>query len=413
MERETTFTNPPNHPSYDSSSPTAVYFCSLCDKPFINGRNSSGAYVSTPSYLKFGTESSRHRHLRYCGSRTRNRPRSCRACNAAKIKCSFETPCSRCMKKSIECVYDGAAAVGRRALPTSSGAARNIGARLWCTPSASLAPWSLHADNGTLSNASVAFTDHPAMDDAQLQFASGNSHPSVDLSTQAFSLNESLTLDGLLAFEDYTSGQPQVLSDASVAPCSNLDQQSAPWCSWARGGVSLSVVTENPMVELDSNLLAVLQTERPHAQHSANLVIQSLRSFPTMMLRRETFPWFIHPHSQLLSKPVRAALPEALSTCMSIAQMFASRTSETKPFLWCTIRAEYRRFTNEVRILPTPCSSQSDHPKKHHMSIFELLAAMQACMIYLVMCIVDQSRESEETSLELLMALHAGPWFYS
>ena len=66
-----------------------------------------------------------------------------------------------------------------------------------------------------------------------------------------------------------------------------------------------------------------------------------------MMLRRETFPWFIHPQSQLLSEPARTALPEALSTCMSIAQMFALRTSETMRFLWRAIKTEYRRLLSE------------------------------------------------------------------
>jgi hypothetical protein len=42
----------------------------------------------------------------------------------------------------------------------------------------------------------------------------------------------------------------------------------------------------------------------------------------------------------------------------------------------------------------------------HSMSGFDLLAALQACMIYLIMCIVDQSPEREEDGLELLMALH-------
>jgi hypothetical protein len=273
---------------------------------------------------------------------------------------------------------------------------------------------SLQTDDGDgiLSNANVdiAFTDHPAMDDTPLEFVSGNSHgdPSIDLSTQTFSLNESLALDGLFAFDDYNPGQLQCLSDVPVVPYNKAEQQLAAWCTWTRGGFSLSVMAETPIAERDSNILAVFQTERPHAQHNADLVVQSLRSFPMMMLRRETFPWFIHPQSQLLSEPTRAALPEALSTCMSIAQMFALRTSETKRFLWCTIRAEYRRFINEVRVLPTQCSFHSNYQKKPHMSIFEILAALQACMIYLIMCIVDQSPESEETSLELLIALHAG-----
>lgn len=158
-------------------------------------------------------------------------------------------------------------------------------------------------------------------------------------------------------------GLHQCSADVSLALHHNLDQQSGSWCAWMRDNVSLAVVTENPSVTSNSNLLAVFQPGRPHAQHNADLIIQSLRSFPTMMLRRETFPWFIHPHSHLLSKSAGATLPEALSNCMSIAQMFASRTSETKHFLRQTLGAEYRRFVSEVRFLLTPCSSTADLQK--------------------------------------------------
>lgn len=40
------------------------------------------------------------------------------------------------------------------------------------------------------------------------------------------------------------------------------------------------------------------------------------------------------------------------------------------------------------------------------MSVYELVPAVQACMIYLVMCIVDQSPEAESSSIELLMTIH-------
>ena len=258
-------------------------------------------------------------------------------------------------------MYDESAAAGRRALPRSSVATHRVRARSCSRPSTSLANGALHADDGIMFNG--AFANDLAVDDAHFQFFSSNGSPSVDLSMQKSSLNESLTLNGLLPFDDYNSGQHQFLADVSVAPYDKLDQKSGSWCEWMRGGVSLSVVTENPVVKPNSNLLANLQMERPHAQHNADIVIQSLRSFPTMMQRRETFPWYIHPHSQLLSKPTRAALPEALSTCMSIAQMFASRTSETKHLLYRAIRIEYRRLIDEVRILPKPHSSNVDHQK--------------------------------------------------
>lgn len=298
-------------------------------------------------------------------------------------------------------MYDALAAAGRRALPRPSGETHRT--------STSHANEALHADDGVLSNVDFTFTDDLAGNDVQIQSVDDNGYPSVDRTSQRPSLNEFLTLDGLLAFEDTIPGQHQSLTEVSMAPYEKLDYQSQSWCGWMRRGVALSVVTENTMVQLNSSYAATLQMERPLAQHNADLVIQSLRSFPAMMLRRETFPWYIHQHSQILSKPTTAALPEALSNCMSIAQMFALQTSETKPFLWRTVRAEYRRLSNEVRIMFTPCSSDSDHRKMYQMSKFELLAAVQACMIYLIMCIIDQSSENEENSPELLLALHASP----
>jgi hypothetical protein len=95
--------------------------------------------------------------------------------------------------------------------------------------------------------------------------------------------------------------------------------------------------------------LGRLRITDPVSQHSASLVVQTLRAFLQMMLRRQTFPPFIHPHWHPPSTAIRAGVPEPLANCMSVAHMFASLTSETKPFLWRTIRAEQRRFIDEVR----------------------------------------------------------------
>ncbi|RDW74921.1 hypothetical protein BP6252_06063 [Coleophoma cylindrospora] len=272
------------------------------------------------------------------------------------------------MKKSIECVYGGAAATaGRPTLPMSAGTVHEMSAGPWAGPTSGDSPLAgdlLQADDPISSN--VASANQPAVDDNLFHFVDSNSHLSVALSPQTFSHHDSLTLDGLLGLEDYTPGQLQRLSDFSVAPRDLISKQAPAWCTWTNRGFSLLMFNEIPMGELDTNFLAMFKAKRPHAQHNADLVIQSLRSFPTMMLRKETFPWFIHPHSHRLSL-AGAALPEALSTCMSIAQMFALRTPETRPFLWSTIRAEFRQFINE----------------KHHMSMSQLLAALQACMIYL------------------------------
>lgn len=311
-------------------------------------RTPLGFCIFAPSDLTLCAANSRDRHFRYCGRHTRNRPRSCRACNAAKTKCSFEGPCSRCTKRGIECVYGDSVAAGRRTLPRSA-AAHTVTVGPCKRPSTSLDFETSNADDGILPNGASAFANNLDVNGAQVQFINGYKHQSVDLITQRSPLREFLNFDELFAFEDDTSTPYQCSPDVSLALYDNPDQRSGSWCAWSRGNVPLSVMTENPSLKSNSNLLAVLQSGRPHAQHNADLIIQSLRSFPTMMLRRETFPWFIHPHSQLLSESTGTALPEALSNCMSIAQMFASRTAETKYFIRQTIGAEYRRFISDVR----------------------------------------------------------------
>lgn len=78
------------------------------------------------------------------------------------------------------------------------------------------------------------------------------------------------------------------------------------------------------------------------SKFAAGLLSQAISAFPQMMLRRQTFPPFIHAHWHLPS------LPETLANCMSIAQLFATRTTETRPFLWRTIGIEVKRLQDEV-----------------------------------------------------------------
>lgn len=254
-------------------------------------------------------------------------------------------------------MYDESAAAGRQTLPGSAAAAHTARVEPCRRPSTTLGFGPSHAGDGILPNGDFTFVDDLVVNDAHLPFTSGNERQLVDLTTQRSPLKEFLTFDELFAFEDDTSGQHQCLADVSMTLHDNLNQKPASWCAWMRSNVSLAVMTENTSVKPNSSFLTVLQSERPHAQHNANVIIQSLRSFPTMMLRRETFPWFIHPHSQ------GTALPEAISNCMSIAQMFTLRTSETKSFLRQTIGGEHRRFISEVRFLLTSRSPNTDCQK--------------------------------------------------
>lgn len=173
----------------------------------------------------------------------------------------------------------------------------------------------------------------------------GGKAPYVDLSLQTSLFATPLDVDDLLAFDP---NQHHYLTDAPVTLFNLKDPDLKNWCKWTRRGDSLAVITENPVVVRGDSTLPAAKLPA-HAQYHATFVIQSLRSIPAMMLRRETFPWFIHRHTEMIcSKSNGTCLPEALSACMSIAQLFAARTYETKPFLWKTIRSQYRHFTDQV-----------------------------------------------------------------
>jgi len=140
-------------------------------------------------------------------------------------------------------------------------------------------------------------------------------------------------------------------SPTSIQPrLGNMEQ--APWSAWTNSArVTSTLLTPELNKALSystGELLPALQLIRSSSavvQHSTRLIIQGLRAYPMMVLRRETFPPFIHPHWHRQSVP---SLPEPLASCMSIAHMYAFRTEETKPFLWRTIQAEDERFLAQV-----------------------------------------------------------------
>jgi hypothetical protein len=96
-------------------------------------------------------------------------------------------------------------------------------------------------------------------------------------------------------------------------------------------------------------VLRTVQSTKPVSRHASQFITRILGSYPKMMLRRTRLPPFIHPFSYQQSDTANPSLPEPLAICMSIAHMFAARTSESSKFLWRTIRTEQQRLTNEVR----------------------------------------------------------------
>ncbi|KAM0815745.1 putative C6 zinc finger domain containing protein [Seiridium cardinale] len=129
--------------------------------------------------------------------------------------------------------------------------------------------------------------------------------------------------------------------------------------------------------------LARLQPKDPVAQHNIRLIVNSMRAYPYMMLRRETFPPFIHPQWHRQNPPT---LPWPLANCMGIASLFVSRTTETKLLLWETVRSESQRCLDEMVDMSEEC----------------FLGAIQVQVMYLIMRVVDGETHPDPLNLQLL-----------
>jgi hypothetical protein len=92
------------------------------------------------------------------------------------------------------------------------------------------------------------------------------------------------------------------------------------------------------------------QIMTPVQQIFTTMLIDMIRAYPLMMTRRETFPPFVHPCCYLNDS--QDTLPQVLTNCMGLAQLFVARTDDTRPFVWATIMAEVRDIVDKVLLLP-------------------------------------------------------------
>ncbi|KAJ8131738.1 hypothetical protein O1611_g1891 [Lasiodiplodia mahajangana] len=106
------------------------------------------------------------------------------------------------------------------------------------------------------------------------------------------------------------------------------------------------------------------------SQPNAICILEVLRTYPTRMTSRETFPPFIHScWGKRAPDGTLGELPQPIASCMSVSQLFAARNPETLGFLWRAIEVEQKAFFEN----------------SYRYSRQDLIAAIQALMIYFLM----------------------------
>lgn len=125
-------------------------------------------------------------------------------------------------------------------------------------------------------------------------------------------------------------------------------------------------------------------------QTHATMIIDMIRAYPRMMMRRETLPPFTHAYSPISRSPDpnnQSALPKHLTNCMGIAQLFAVCNTDTRPFVWATIRSEMRGFRDRLR----------DFDK------WDAFSALQATLFYLILRAVEELPQEAKDDLEMIL----------
>ncbi|KAF2711876.1 hypothetical protein K504DRAFT_428750 [Pleomassaria siparia CBS 279.74] len=326
--------------------------------------------IEQPAFLAFcptcnkasTKETSHHRHISYCRraqTKNKGRPQSCAACSRAKVKCSFTQPqCIRCASRGLSCVYKQP----RRLLSTAMSSPIEEGRNDQSQSLAPQTPLSLDMQSTALHNA-TSIPPNDNFEDATFLFDTEDFFQ--DVSSASFGQN-------------MFSGVPMSHPPSSPAPTSfPLDDVAC----------GLGDMREQSRTEL-----ARIEHQKVSLDYRSDLIIYIIKradfsplAFPKMMLRRQTFPPFIHPYWHW---PV---LPEKLASCMSIAQLFEARNPDTAPFLWRVIDAEAQRFRDEIET----------------MDVYHIQWACQALMIYIIMIVVDHDGDHRERGNALLRLLQA------
>lgn len=314
---------------------SSVLRCGLCNKPFDKRECASTRlwpckYVSLSLVprliliLGIRVASTLKRHGYYCRSRhggTAARSRACISCVKTKTKCDNGRPaCARCTIKGIDCQYPAKATprIDKTSAQRSSEASSDQSSALGQGSPGFFAAHDVNVnDNGS-----------PGMYDADLSQGSA---------IQDFSVGYD-TWDGI----DWSNLLPSHMDIGTV----HYNDPFPPTAMMNSDTAMIPSKLQIPMMPaLNQPSIFHRQYTNVASQRVSQLILQTLKSYPLMMLRQKTPPPFIHPH--LLIDTTTNDM-EAWHNCMSLVHMMNGGIHGSRKLFWRNVRMECDRFCEQV-----------------------------------------------------------------
>jgi hypothetical protein len=261
------------------------------------------------------------RHGYYCRSRRVGRvvrSRSCVACARSKARCDNGQPsCSRCTVKTVECHYPSKAAS--------------------TTPSLAVTSHDVRTPVATSGNLGVDLVNAPATWSPEICGKQPLGWNDMELASLGESIDwENLTLDAA----DILDGQT---GTAAVHFPLSFDNHNLE-IQHATAPLSMSIPS---VPNIYSPRSFISRPERnPVQQRIVNLVLQTLKSYPLMIMHHNTLPPFIHPYSRDFQDDEENM--ESLENCFSLMHMLGSKIRGSPRLFWKNVRWECERIREEV-----------------------------------------------------------------
>ncbi|TGO55353.1 hypothetical protein BCON_0093g00260 [Botryotinia convoluta] len=343
-------------------SPSEIFTCSICGKDC-------------------GNKKSQLRHISYCKrvkSRggVRSRKRACSACTKAKTQCDLIHPsCSRCLKKSLGCIYEGPHLPRGKILEPEVNNYADIGAdqieevSLILSSSQDVtAPVLPNIHEASLVSNPLQISDVIAEDTLNLELPNEN----WNLDIEEF-ISEHMDIS---VFSKPTRYSPRLLPiDPSSIFASYQPKDSGPYYR-----------LYNQPVPNAPKAFVIRKLSNNQFSLNRSYILCTLPTYPSMLLpsNDDGLPPFIHPHFNS-----RKALPAPLATCAVLIQWISMKNEDNVLFIWGCIRMEIDRI----------CAQYTTYNSE------DSVAALHAITIYFLLRISEDNEKATNFDVPLISAM--------